>query len=241
MNLEEASDSNIPSPQAHKKENSQHNTKVPFLLIYTFRLKEWHAGTNSAVYAEGTVNTPGDTDRFWTAEMSFTFDALAANSSRPSSTPTDKEAWFINFGRSEQNLNVTVDNRYVVNRNLPTRWWSWQPCNAINLHLQDRWGLVQFKRYLNDKRFNFERWHIYRALFDMMDAMKKYKALNAKYTDLLEELDLPPYLLSRTCVEIPEIALTTNNGQKDFLITIKSKLITHKPAHIRSDRLVTFQ
>ena len=138
-------------------------------------------------------------------------------------------------------MNVTADNRYVQNRNIPTQWWSWQPCYAINLHLQDRWGLVQFKRDSNDKKFKFERWHIYRALFDMLDAMKKYKALNAKYTNLVEELDLPPYLLSRTCVEIPEIELKTRNGEKDFLITVKSKLITHKPAHIRSDRLVTFE
>ena len=208
---------------------------------YDCRLREWHAGTNSAVYTEGTVNTPGDTDRFWTAEMTFTFEALAANSSRSYPTPSENEVWFMNFGRSEQSLDVTTDNKYVVNNDIPTQWWSWQPCNAINLHLQDRWGLVQFKRVSNDKKFSFERWHIYRALFDTLDAMKTYIALNAKYTDLPEELDLPPYLLSRTCVEVPEITLTTRNNQTDFLITVKSRLLTHKPAHIRSDRLVTFQ
>lgn len=204
-------------------------------------MKEWHAGTNSAVYHEGTVNTPGDKDKFWTAEMSFTFEALFANSSRTSATLANSEAWFMNFGRSEQNLNVSTDNIYVKNQNLPTRWWSWQACNAVNLMLQDRWGIVQFKRDMNDKIFNFERWHIYRALFDMMDAMKKYKALNAKYTNLIEELDVPPYLLSRTCIEIPEIQLTKRDGKNDFVVTIKSRLINHKPAHIRSDRLVTFE
>ena len=186
------------------------------------------------------MNTPGDVDKYWTAEMSFTFEALAANSSRTTEKPANNEAWFINFGRSEQHLNVT-NNTYVQIKGLATRWWSWQPCNAINLQLQDRWGLVQFKTDINDQQFNFPRWHIYRALFDMMDAMKKYKALHAKYTDQIEELDVPPYLLSQTCVEVPEIILTTNNGVIDFLVTIKSRLIAHKPAHIRSDRLVTFQ
>ena len=101
--------------------------------------------------------------------------------------------------------------------------------------------MVQFKRDSNDKKFSFERWHIYRALFGTLDAMKKYIALHSKYTGLIEELDVPPYLLSRTCVEVPEIKLTTRNGTTDYLITVKSTLINHRPAHIRSDRLVTLQ
>ena len=172
--------------------------------------------------------------------MSFTFEALAANSTRSQQKPNQNEVWFINFGRSEQALNITQDNRYVKAPGVPLSWWSWQPCDAINLHLQDRWGLVQFKANINDKQFNFENWHIYRALFDVMDAEKKYKALNAKYTDQLVELPIPPYLLSQTCVEIPEVALTKTNDQRDFLVTVKSKLKANVTAHIRSDRYVTF-
>ena len=35
-----------------------------------------------------------------------------------------------------------------------------------------RWGLVQFRRSMANKKFLFNKWHIYRALFDMLDAMK---------------------------------------------------------------------
>lgn len=215
-----------------------------YLFVYfsfpNLRLKEWNAGTISAVYTEGTVNRPGDTDTFWTAEMSFTFEALAMNSIRRSQRPSDNEVWFINFGRSEQTLNVTHDYVYVKNGNIPTKWWSWQPCGAINLHLQDRWGLVQFKRDFNEGSFSFDRWHIYRTLFDLMDAEKKYKALNARYTDTLSELEIPPYIMSEVCVEIPNIDITMRNGHQDFLVTIKSKLVSNITAHIRSDRYVTF-
>ena len=103
----------------------------------------------------GTVNIPRDVDRFWTAEMSFTFDALAANSSRSSPTPANNEVWFINFGRSEQSLSVTADSRYVVYRNIPTQWWSWQPCNAVNLQLQ---GGVWFS-FLATKNPYMLKWH----------------------------------------------------------------------------------
>lgn len=208
-----------------------------------FRLEEWTAGTNSEVYYEGTVNTPGDIDKYWTAEMSFTFEALAANSARARHAPAVDEVWFINFGRSEQTLNVSADNTYVQVKGVPTYWWSWQPCGAINLHLQDRWGLVQFKNdtFVNQNNFSFKLWHIYRALFDMMDAMKKYKAINAKYTDQIQELDVPAYLLSQTCVEIPNIVLTKRNGNPDFNVTVKSKLMSNYTGHIRSDRYVTFE
>ena len=192
------------------------------------------------MYAEGTVNTPGDKDKFWTAEMSFTFRALAEKSERLSRiTPDDGDVWFMNFGRSEQMLNVTDNNTYVKARGIPTGWWSWQHCGAINLHLQDRWGLVQFSKGTKEP-FYFKYWHLFRALFDILDAEKKYKALNAKYTDDIAELDLPPYLMSEVCVDIPTIKLTQRDGRHDFLATVKSKLYTNEATlYIRSDGYVT--
>lgn len=209
------------------------------------RFKPWHPDVRKAVFSEGTVNTPGDVDKYWCVEMSFSFVNLAERSRRTQSNPADNEVWFTQFGRSEQNLTV-VNGQYRKVPKSQIQWWSWQPCDAINLHLQDRWGLIQFKKNLKDKQFRFTRWHIYKSLFDTMVAMKQYHAINGKYTTSIEELDVPPYLLTGTCVEIPDIRFTkrTNetvpNTTKDFEITVKSKLISHKPAHIRSDKYVTF-
>jgi hypothetical protein len=147
---------------------------------------------------------------------------------------------------------LTVEKgQYKIVPGSESQWWSWQQCDTFNLLLQDRWGLVQFKKNLSDKKFQFNRWHIYKALFDMRDAMKKFQSINGKYTNKIEELDVPPYLLSGTCVEIPEITFTFKNNAiafnyvtnpiTGFVVTVKSKLISHKPAHIRSDRYVTFQ
>lgn len=206
--------------------------------------KLWHPDAQKGVYAEGTVNTPGDDDKYWSVEMSLSFRNLAESSQRPQPMPGDNEAWFMQFGRAEYKLDATNGNYQKVSGSKPD-WWAWQPSDAINLQLQDRWGLVQFKRNLRDKKFKFEKWHIYKALFDSMDAMKRYKAVNGRYTDAIEELDLPPYLLARTCVDIPEIKLVKSKPSVDtmdeFDVTIKSMLISHDPAHIRSDRYVTFK
>ncbi|XP_053379141.1 uncharacterized protein LOC128548426 [Mercenaria mercenaria] len=201
---------------------------------------QWHANAEKAVYPEGTVNTPGDTDKYWSVEISLPFHSLAEQSVRPQPKPSDNQVWFIQFGRSEQKL-IVSNGHYEIAPNSTTDWWSWQPCDTINLHLQDRWGLVQFKHSIQDKKFRFDKWHIYKSLFDMMNAMKKFKAINGFYTKTIEELDVPPYLLSRTCVEIPEIKLIKSENGTDFDVTVKSMFLSHAPAHIRSDRYVTFK
>lgn len=215
----------------------------------TVKSRAWHPDARKEVYAEGTINTPGDEDKYWSVEMTLSFEKLAESSQRVQHNPIENEVWFLQFGRSEQKL-VVKDGNYEKAPNSTTDWWSWGPCDAINLHLQDRWGLVQFKKNVKDKLFKFDKWHIYKSLFDMMDAMKKYKAINGKYTTAIEELDVPPYLLSRTCVDIPEIKLVRRENETildvttapvaDFDITVKSMFISHAPAHIRSDRYVTF-
>jgi len=125
--------------------------------------------------------------------------------------------------------------------NSTTAWWSWQSCDAINLHLQDRWGLVQFRRTNTQEPFNFPLWHVYRALFDMFDGLNRYKASHGNYVDTIEELDIPPYLLSRICVEVPEIKLVKRNSTTGFDVTVRSTTLANNPAHIREDRYVYFQ
>lgn len=199
----------------------------------------WHANAKKAVYTDGTINNPADNDKFWSIEVAVPFKYLKDISSRVKWSPDENEVWFVQFGRSEQEL-IVLNGTYQGIFNSRTAWWSWQPCDTINLHLQDRWGLVQFKKNMQDKTFRSEKWHIYKALFDMMDAMKIYKAIHGKYTTNIRELDVPPYLLSRICVDIPEIKLIKTENRTDFDISVSSMLFAHQPGHIRSDRYVSF-
>lgn len=203
------------------------------------KLRAWAANVEASVWADGTINQPGDNDTGWSIEMAVTFESLAMLSQRQTPGVSDNDVWFIQFGRSEPEL-VVENGAYMKPRNGSTSWWSWQPCDAVNLHLQDRWGLVQFKREMADKEFSFPLWHVYKALFDMLTAMKKYKAINGKYVDTIQELDIPPYLLTRMCVDVPEIRLVRNRTWSDFDVSVKSMSLQHKPAHIRSDKYVWF-
>jgi len=100
---------------------------------------------------------------------------------------------------------------------------------------------VQFRRTNTQEPFNFPLWHVYRALFDMFDGLNRYKASHGYYVDTIEELDIPPYLLSRICVDVPEIKLVRRNSTAGFDVTVRSTTLAHNPAHIREDRYVYFQ
>ncbi|KAL4221398.1 hypothetical protein ACF0H5_019656 [Mactra antiquata] len=183
--------------------------------------KIWNVNAVHAIYHEGTVNQPNDKDRFWSVEIALPFTQLAYNSSRVKSIPDENEVWFTNFGRSEQKL-INKNGKYQKVPKSVADWWSWQPCDVINLHLQDRWGLVQFKKDIKDTTFRYTHWHLDKALFEVTKAMDQYIAINGKYTTVIEELDIPPYLLYGACVKVPEIKLLTNKVKQSDGSYIKS-------------------
>jgi hypothetical protein len=201
---------------------------------------KWDSGVERAIYTEGTVNDPTDRDKYWSLEMTLPFTKLAQNSRRVQPYPYDNEVWFSQFARPQQYLRVDKNGEYEKDPNATSLWWVWQPCYTLHGHLQDRWGHVQFKRTFTDRKFTFERWHIYKALFDSLNAMKQYRALNGFYTDDIRELDIPPYLMSRTCVEIPKLDVSNSKENANFNITVHSLLLANTTAFIRSDRYVTF-
>jgi hypothetical protein len=106
------------------------------------------SGLRVGVKARGTLNHPGDRDDGWTVEIAMPWRALreAAPERR---LPHAGEQWRINFSRVEWQLDV-IDGRYVARRDprtskvLPEDNWVWSPQGAINMHMPERWGIVQF-------------------------------------------------------------------------------------------------
>ncbi|KAL4237961.1 hypothetical protein ACF0H5_002671 [Mactra antiquata] len=108
--------------------------------------------------------------------------------------------------------------------------------NTVNLHLPSRFGLVQFKRDINDKTFYFELWHLYRVLFVIFEAENKYKSVNGMYITELDELSIPPKIVSSDC-----ITLSISVNGTSFTASVRSKLNPNLPvANIREDRYVWF-
>jgi hypothetical protein len=105
-------------------------------------------GLRSAVMVRGTLNDPSDRDTAWTVELAIPWTALAP----PGLTgraPRDGEQWRINLSRVEWDL-VVADGRYrkdtdpATGKPLPEHNWVWSPQHAINMHLPELWGIVQF-------------------------------------------------------------------------------------------------
>jgi len=106
------------------------------------------AGLGVGVDLRGTINRPGDKDNGWTIEIAMPWRILreAAPERR---APRTGEQWRVNFSRVQWQLDV-VDGRYAKRRKpgskdpLPESNWVWSPQGAINMHMPERWGYVQF-------------------------------------------------------------------------------------------------
>ena len=106
------------------------------------------AGLKAAVDARGTINRPDDRDDGWSVEIAIPWRIIdeAAPGRRK---PRAGDRWRVNFSRVQWQLDV-ADNRYAKRRDsaggkpLPEDNWVWSPQGAVNMHMPERWGIVQF-------------------------------------------------------------------------------------------------
>ena len=106
------------------------------------------AGLQVGVDLRGTINRPGDRDDGWTVEIAMPWRILReAAPDRKAPQPGDR--WRVNFSRVQWQLD-TADGRYAKRLKpgtkdpLPEDNWVWSPQGAVNMHLPERWGYVQF-------------------------------------------------------------------------------------------------
>ena len=106
------------------------------------------AGLRSAVNVRGTVNRPGDRDEGWSVEMAMPWKILReAAPNRALPRPGDQ--WRVNFSRVQWQTDAAkgayskrVDPKTA--KPFPEDNWVWSPQGAINMHMPERWGFVQF-------------------------------------------------------------------------------------------------
>jgi hypothetical protein len=106
------------------------------------------AGLQVGADLRGTLNRPGDRDDGWTVEIAMPWRILreAAPDRKP---PQPGDRWRVNFSRVQWQLD-TADGRYAKRLKpgtkdpLPEDNWVWSPQGAVNMHLPERWGYVQF-------------------------------------------------------------------------------------------------
>jgi hypothetical protein len=100
-------------------------------------------GLKTGVHIEGTLNDPKDTDRMWTLEIAMPWKAFAERCKCPI-PPVENSKWRVNFSRVEWQHQI-VDGKYQKVPKTREDNWVWSPQGAINMHIPEHWGYVQFK------------------------------------------------------------------------------------------------
>ena len=155
------------------------------------------AGLGIGVNARGTINRPGDKDDGWSIEIAMPWRALreAAPGRRP---PAAGDQWRVNFSRVEWLVDV-ADGRYRKRVNPATGKpfaednWVWSPQGAINMHMPERWGVVQFsdqapggpEERVRDDPDDLMKWALRRLYY----RQQRYRTAHGKYATRLEDLD----------------------------------------------------
>ena len=106
------------------------------------------AGLRVGVDVRGTLNRPGDRDDGWSVEIAMPWKILR-EAAPDHKAPKPGDRWRINFSRVEWEVDQ-ADGRYMKRLKpgtkdpLPENNWVWSPQGAVNMHMPERWGHVQF-------------------------------------------------------------------------------------------------
>ncbi len=99
-------------------------------------------GLKTAVWIDGTVNDPSDTDTGWSVEIAMPWSAFDLHGAS-AVAPDDGDMWRVNFSRVQWDLDKTADG-YEKVPDRPEYNWVWSPQDAINMHRPEYWGYVHF-------------------------------------------------------------------------------------------------
>ena len=97
------------------------------------------AGLRSAVRVNGSVNEPADVDESWTVELAIPWTAIKSLSTDTVAPPHAGERWRVNFARMRA-AEPAQGNDAKVAKSISV----WAAQGAVNMHLPERWGWVEF-------------------------------------------------------------------------------------------------
>ena len=155
------------------------------------------AGLAVGVDVRGTMNTPGDKDNGWSVEIAMPWKALR-EAAPGRNLPQPGDQWRVNFSRVEWDIDVNqatyvkrVDS--TTGKPLPEHNWVWSPQGAINMHMPERWGHVQFSNAVAgsqttpfvENRNERVKWALRRLYY----RQRQYRTEHARYAADLATLD----------------------------------------------------
>jgi hypothetical protein len=177
-------------------------TPWDLLLIKPYRdggaaIHGWDiAGLRVGVDVRGTLNRPGDQDDGWSVEIAMPWKILR-EAAPDHKAPKPGDRWHINFSRVEWEIDQ-ADGRYMKRLKpgtkdpLPENNWVWSPQGAVNMHMPERWGYVQFSSlhpgsraepFVEDSNERV-KWALRRLYY----RQRRFRAANGGYASTLDAL-----------------------------------------------------
>lgn len=182
-------------------------------------------GFRSAVSVDGTLNNPTDEDWKWTLEMAIPFHDLRLGVWNQ--IPKDGQTWKMNFSRVNWQTRL-VDGKYTrktdakTGRMLSEYNWVWSPTGEINMHVPERWGLIQFsEEKVQDGKAVFrmppeEEWTKY--LWCIFYKQRDFMQTEHRFASSLSELGVPEQIKLESGVEIT-LKMESTETQFSVLLT----------------------
>lgn len=140
----------------------------------------------------GTLNNPSDTDKGWTLEVAIPFDVL--NETIRQGQPENGSQWRLNFSRVEW-LTEVENGQYVkqidseTGNPFPEDNWVWSPQGVIDMHLPERWGIVQFSEEPPGSNISFTHSSDLKYEWILRELYYRQRDFRSKNGDYAEDLD----------------------------------------------------
>lgn len=212
----------------------------------------------------GSINDPSSSPdtHGWTVEVAIPLASLAINET-VTVPPADGVFWRINFSRVEWGVQV-VNNQYYKDpccQSCPVPGtsvednWVWTAMGEVNMHVPDKWGLLQFRnvtvprdafRVKKHDNFGFGADDINALFYDEWPirsiAMIIYYAEHSFYNEFgtftsnvtaLNMFASPP-VLNGCCSQLPEIV-----SDRSTFVAQVTDTTARFSATVRTDRLLT--
>ncbi|CAH1239710.1 Hypp5872 [Branchiostoma lanceolatum] len=199
----------------------------------------WEMPTmKSGTFVEGPVNNPLVPNKYWTVELALPFKGMIHDCTVAMAPPKHGDQWRINFSRVEWHVK-NVNGHYEKVPGLPEDNWVWSPQHSINMHLPERWGIIQFSTDpVNTTKFQpSPNWPVYSNLVELYNAEKKFFAINGYFTSNLTQLELPDYVRKGKCASVPHVNVIK---LYNFNATVKPFNSSLPKGNIQDDRLIWY-
>lgn len=194
------------------------------------------AGLQAAVDIRGSLNRPGDRDEGWSIEIAMPWTILReAAPGRAAPKPGDQ--WRVNFSRVQWQTDVR-DGRYAkrldsrTGKPLAEDNWVWSPQGAVNMHMPERWGFVQFsdaaagarETPFVENRNERVKWALRRLYY----RQRRHRAAHGRYAADLAALDA-------SAVNVDGLEFRPSMQATDSLYEIRATGVNGAVVRIRQD------